>query len=237
MGGSDQWGNITAGIELVRRLRGKEVYGLTMPLVTNVDRAEVRQEREGQRVARRRRRTPPYDFYQFFFRVDDRDVGRFLRYFTFLDETAIRALETEMRADACAKREAQRALAREVTRLVHGDAAVTQAETELPATAMALPKPLVEVLVECGLCKSKSDARRQIEQGGVYVDGQRIDDVGYVLVRGGDASARQARQARGDGGGLAQGRSVRRSIVRALPVASSMSTRTARTCGLPSATL
>ncbi len=182
MGGSDQWGNITAGIELVRRLRGKEVYGMTMPLVTTSTGQKFGKSEKGN-VWLDAARTPPYDFYQFFFRVDDRDVGRFLRYFTFLDETAIRALETEMRADP-SRRAAQRALAREVTRLVHGDAAVTQAETELPATAMALPKPLVEVLVDCGLCKSKSDARRQIEQGGVYVDGQRIDDVGYVLVRG-----------------------------------------------------
>jgi tyrosyl-tRNA synthetase len=79
---------------------------------------------------------------------------------------------------------AQRELARQGTVLVHGDEAVRDAETELPATATALPKPLVDVLVESGLCKSKSDARRQIEQGGVYVDGVRIDDVGYVLERG-----------------------------------------------------
>jgi tyrosyl-tRNA synthetase len=82
------------------------------------------------------------------------------------------------------KREAQRVLAREVTKLVHGEAALAQAETVLPSTAMALPRPLVDVLVECGLCKSKTDARRQIEQGGVYVDGARIDDVAYVLAAG-----------------------------------------------------
>src|SRR5262249_2708966 len=122
-------------------------------------------------------------FYQFFFRVDDRDAGRFLRYFTFLDQPTIEGLEEQLKA-APEKREAQRALAREVTRLVHGQDAVDAAETELPSTPMALPKPLVDVLVECGLCKSKSDARRQIEQGGVYVDGERIADVNYALAKG-----------------------------------------------------
>jgi tyrosyl-tRNA synthetase len=182
LGGSDQWGNITAGIDLVRRLRGKEVFGLTMPLVTNASGQKFGKSEKGN-VWLDANRTPPYDFYQFFFRVDDRDVGRFLRYFTFLDEAAVVALEKSVQA-APEKREAQRVLAREVTKLVHGEAAVALAETELPSTAMALPKPLVDVLVECGLCKSKSDARRQIEQGGVYVDGARIDDVNYVLANG-----------------------------------------------------
>ncbi len=182
VGGSDQWGNITAGIDLVRRLRGREVYGLTMPLVTNSSGQKFGKSEKGN-VWLDAARTSPYDFYQFFFRVDDRDVGRFLRYFTFLDEKTIAGLEEQVRL-APEKREAQRTLAREVTRIVHGEAAVAQSESELPSTAMALPKPLVDVLVECGLCKSKSDARRQIEQGGVYVDGQRIDDVGHVLQSG-----------------------------------------------------
>jgi tyrosyl-tRNA synthetase len=183
VGGSDQWGNITAGIDLVRRLRGKEVYGLTMPLVTNSAGQKFGKSEKGN-VWLDAARTPPYDFYQFFFRTEDRDVGRFLRYFTFLDEPTIVALEEKVRSEP-EKREAQRTLAREVTRLVHGDAAVAAAETELPTTAMALPKPIVDVLVETGLCKSKGDARRQIEQGGVYFDGARIEDVNYALDRGG----------------------------------------------------
>ncbi|MGZ3438167.1 MAG: tyrosine--tRNA ligase [Polyangia bacterium] len=182
MGGSDQWGNITAGIELVRRLRGKEVFGLTTPLVVDSQGRKFGKSEKGN-LWLDPARTSPYDFYQFLFRVDDRDVGRFLRYFTFLDEPAIAALEEQVRV-APEKREAQRVLARELTKLVHGAEALQHAESELPSTAMALPKPLVDVLVECGLCKSKSDARRQIEQGGVYVDGQRVDDVGYVLERG-----------------------------------------------------
>jgi tyrosyl-tRNA synthetase len=183
VGGSDQWGNITAGIDLVRRMRAKEVYGLTMPLVTNASGQKFGKSEKGN-VWLDAARTPPYDFYQFFFRTEDRDVGRFLRYFTFLDEPTIVALEEKVRSEP-EKREAQRTLAREVTRLVHGDAAVAAAETELPTTAMALPKPIVDVLVETGLCKSKGDARRQIEQGGVYFDGARIEDVNYALDRGG----------------------------------------------------
>lgn len=182
MGGSDQWGNITAGIDLVRRLRGKEVYGLTMPLVTNSSGQKFGKSEKGN-VWLDPAKTPPYDFYQFFVRTDDRDVGRFLRYFTFLDEPTITALDEQVRV-APEKREAQKTLAREVTKLVHGAEALQHAESELPSTAMALPKPLVDVLVDCGLCKSKSDARRQIEQGGVYVDGNRVDDVAYVLSAG-----------------------------------------------------
>jgi tyrosyl-tRNA synthetase len=182
VGGSDQWGNITAGIDLVRRLRAKEVYGLTMPLVLNSSGQKFGKSEKGN-VWLDAARTSPYDFYQFFFRADDRDVGRFLRYFTFLDEPAIVALEETVKT-APEKREAQRTLAREVTKLVHGEAAVSEAESALPTTAVSLPMPLVDVLVACGLCKSKSDARRQIEQGGVYVDGERVTDFAYVLERG-----------------------------------------------------
>ena len=182
VGGSDQWGNITAGIDLVRRLRGKEVFGLTMPLVTNAAGQKFGKSEKGN-VWLDGSKTSPYEFYQFFFRVDDRDVGRYLRYFTFLDEATITALDEQVKT-APEKREAQRMLAREVTRLVHGQAAVDQAETQLPSTAMQLPKPLIDVLVECGLCASKSDARRQIQQGGVYVDGQRVSDEKYVLEAG-----------------------------------------------------
>ena len=182
IGGSDQWGNITAGIDLVRRLRAKEVFGLTMPLVTNSAGQKFGKSEKGN-VWLDPASTSPYDFYQFFFRVDDRDAGRFLRYFTFLDEPTIVALEEGVRS-APEKREAQRVLAREMTKLVHGGDAVAAAETELPSTKMSLPKPLVDVLVECGLCKSKSDARRQIEQGGVYVDGARVDDVAFMLAAG-----------------------------------------------------
>lgn len=182
LGGSDQWGNITAGIDLIRRMRGKEAFGLTLPLVMTAAGVKFGKTERGA-VWLDPTRTSPYDFYQFFFRVDDRDVGRFLRYYTFLDQERILELEAEVQR-APERREAQRVLAREVTRLVHGEEAVRLAESELPTTTLSLPKPLVEVLVECGLCKSKGDARRQLEQGGVYVDGQRVDDPQYVLKTG-----------------------------------------------------
>jgi tyrosyl-tRNA synthetase len=184
IGGSDQWGNITAGIDLIRRLRGHEheAYGMTLPLITTAAGHKFGKTEKGA-VWLDAARTSPYDFYQFLFRVDDRDVVRFLRYYTFLDEAAIAELEREVQT-APEKRVAQRTLAREVTTLVHGEAAVREAETDLPSTAMALPKSLIDVLVECGLCNSKSDARRAIEQGGVYKDGERIRDIAFVLTSG-----------------------------------------------------
>jgi tyrosyl-tRNA synthetase len=184
IGGSDQWGNITAGIELIRRLRGHEhhAYGMTLPLIVTASGQKFGKTEKGA-VWLDSTRTSPYELYQFFVRVDDRDVTRFLRYYTFLDEKAIAELEREVET-APEKRVAQRTLAQEVTKLVHGVEAVREAETELPSTAMALPKLLVDGLVECGLCKSKSEARRAIEQGGVYVDGQRITDIEHSLTAG-----------------------------------------------------
>jgi tyrosyl-tRNA synthetase len=181
IGGSDQWGNITAGIELIRRLRGHEheAYGLTVPLITTAAGHKFGKTEKGA-VWLDAARTSPYEFYQFFFRVDDRDVVRFLRFFTFLDEAAIAALERELQT-APEKRAAQRELARQVTELVHGKAAVTEAESELPTATVARGAQLVDVLVASGLCTSKSEARRAIEQGGVYVDEQRIGDVKAIL--------------------------------------------------------
>src|SRR5262249_42756339 len=132
-------------------------------------------------------RTPPYDLFQFFLRVDDRDAGRFLRYYTFLDHAAIGELEEQVRV-APEKREAQRVLAREVTALVHGSEEAEKAEaaaralfgggaldpSQLPTTTVQAGTPLVDALVATGLCKSKSEARRAIEQGGIYADDQRI---------------------------------------------------------------
>ena len=181
----------------MRRLRGKEVYGLTMPLVTNAAGQKFGKSEKGN-VWLDAARTSPYDFYQFFFRVDDRDVGRYLRYFTFLDEPTIVALDEQMRT-APEKREAQRTLAREVTRLVHGEAAVAAAETSLPSTAMALPKPIVDVLVESGLCKSKG-GRAAADRAGRGVRRRRAHRRRQLRARPRrDASARQARQARDQG--------------------------------------
>ncbi len=205
VGGSDQWGNITAGIDLIRRLESGESYGLTMPLVMTAAGTKFGKTEKGT-VWLAAERTSPYEFYQFFMQTEDRDVGRFLRYFTFLDEKTIVALE-ETLARAPEKREAQRVLAREVTTLVHGAAHAAQAEEatralfqrESSADGKLLIPPgapvveegrasfdagfsLVDALVKGGLATSKSGARRDIEGGGVNVNDERISDVARLLV-------------------------------------------------------
>ncbi len=126
IGGSDQWGNITAGIDLVRRVTGGEAFGVTMPLVTTASGQKFGKTEKGA-VWLDAQRTSPYELYQFFLNTDDRDVGKFLRYYTFLEEPTLLALEETARA-APEKREAQRVLAREVTALVHGAVEAQKAE-------------------------------------------------------------------------------------------------------------
>ena len=200
IGGSDQWGNITAGIELLRRTRGATGHAITLPLITKSD-----GEKFGKSVAGAvwldPAKTSPYAFFQFWLNVDDADALRFLRIFTFLDRPAIEAVEKE-HAERPQARPAQRALAAEMTRMIHGDEvlnAVTHASEvlfgsgdlravppELLADALAeapsatvardgLPA-LPALLVELGLAKSLSDARGRVAQGGVYVNGDRAED-------------------------------------------------------------
>src|ERR1044071_9098218 len=126
LGGSDQWGNIVAGIDLIRRVRAAKAHGLVMPLLTTSSGAKFGKTESGA-VWLDATLTSPYEFYQFWFNADDRDAGRYLKFFTFLDAPAIAALEAAS-AKEPEKRHAQRELAREVTRLVHGDAAVRDAE-------------------------------------------------------------------------------------------------------------
>jgi tyrosyl-tRNA synthetase len=126
LGGSDQWGNITAGIELIRRVDGVEAHGLTVPLVTSSSGAKFGKTEAGA-VWLDPERTTPYAFYQFWLGTEDRDVGRYLRYFTLLDRPAIEALEVAT-TTAPENREGQQALAREVTQRVHGEAALAAAE-------------------------------------------------------------------------------------------------------------
>src|SRR6185436_17611818 len=126
VGGSDQWGNIVAGIDLIRRVRAAKAHGLVMPLLTTSSGAKFGKT-EGGAVWLDAELTSPYEFYQFWFNADDRDAARYLKFFTFLDEAAITALEAAS-AKEPEKRHAQRELAREVTRLVHGDTAVQDAE-------------------------------------------------------------------------------------------------------------
>src|SRR5206468_1409362 len=121
VGGSDQWGNITAGIDLIRRVRSAEAFGLTWPLVTKADGTKFGKSETGN-VWLDPARTSPYRFFQFWLHTDDRDVGRSLRFFTFLGRERIAELEGDA-AERPGPREAQRVLAREVTSLVHGEEA------------------------------------------------------------------------------------------------------------------
>jgi len=193
LGGTDQWGNITAGVELIRRMHGRPAFGLTLPLVTKTDGSKFGKTESGT-VWLDPAKTSAYEMYQFWLNTPDADVVRFLRYFTFLPPERIAELEATTRA-APEKREAQRVLAREVTALVHGEPAMRKAEAVSaarfggdPAGAADLPDelddakrlpaeatgwPLWKVIKEAGWVTSTSEARRLIQQGGVEVDGVR----------------------------------------------------------------
>ncbi|MCI0747088.1 MAG: tyrosine--tRNA ligase [Verrucomicrobia subdivision 3 bacterium] len=196
IGGSDQWGNITAGIDLCRKKLGAHVFGLTMPLITNADGSKFGKSEAGA-IWLDPARTSVYRFYQFWIRVDDRDVIRYLKYFTFLSAEEIAALEKQHTAKP-ETREAHKALAKAATNLVHGEHATSDAiraseilfggtlegisETtfkdvvgEVPSSTIqnAVGKPLVELLVLSGLCPSKGQARKDVESGGIYFNNVR----------------------------------------------------------------
>jgi len=200
MGGSDQWGNITAGIELIRKLRSRKVHGLVWPLMTTSSGVKFGKTEAGA-IWLDAERTTPFHFYQFWLNTDDRDVARYLKCFTFLARQDIESLEQATREKPEA-REAQRALAREVTTLVHGAEQVARAEraasvlftdnltaadvddvlmvlADAPSTEMALPErgiSLVELLATVKLTTSRSEATRLIKSGGVYVNNVRAND-------------------------------------------------------------
>jgi len=202
MGGSDQWGNITAGIDLIRRLRGARAHGLVLPLITSMEGTKFGKTEAGT-IWLDHHRTSAFRFFQFWLNTGDRDAVPYLKYFTFLDEDTIVELEREL-ARAPETRTAQRELAREVTRLVHGEEALARAErasellfgegiTELnveevldvfgdvPSTEVALSAfggglSLTELLVKTSLVSSKSEATRLIRSGGIYVNNRRIGD-------------------------------------------------------------
>ncbi|HJP59732.1 MAG TPA: tyrosine--tRNA ligase [Gemmatimonadaceae bacterium] len=196
MGGSDQWGNITAGMELIRRIEGKTAHALTLPLVTTASGTKFGKTEAGA-VWLDPARTSPYKFYQYWINVDDRDAGKFLRMFTLLSRDEIESLEGLIER-APEKREAQQALARDVTARVHGDDAARVAEEvskvlfgkadpttlgepvlqalgrEVPYSETDDTAALFDALVSLKLVASKSAARRLVEQGGVYLNGQRV---------------------------------------------------------------
>lgn len=211
LGGSDQWGNITAGIDIIRKLEGEggSALGLTMPLITTSSGAKFGKS-EGNAVWLTAERTKPFDFYQFWLRTEDADVGRYLKYFTFLGLDEIEALVVE-HGKCPEKRVAQKKLAEEMTRLVHGEVAVEQAVTasgtlyggggvdQLDAAAVdALASQgvptvgvsrgrleggylVVEAAVDVGLVKSKGEARRLIAQHGLSVNNVVVTDANLAL--------------------------------------------------------
>jgi len=200
IGGSDQWGNITAGIELTRKKLGKQVFGLTLPLITNADGSKFGKSVAGA-IWLDPQRTSVYKFYQFWINADDRDVIRYLKYFTFLAQPEIEALEKQHTENPGA-RVAHKALAKVTTDLIHGESATQEAIRaseilfggelkgvsekifaeivgEVPTREIERSKlsgpgiPLVELLVHAGLATSKGQARKDIEGGGVNINNVR----------------------------------------------------------------
>jgi tyrosyl-tRNA synthetase len=227
IGGSDQWGNITAGGELIRRMRasgddrmrasagsadaakegGSAVWGMTHPLVTKSDGTKFGKTESGA-IWLDADKTSPFQFFQYFIQVSDSDVLTYLRFFTFLPHEELARLEATLKS-APEKREAQRTLARELTRMVHGDSELLRVEqasqalfgteiraldaktllelfkeapsTEKARSALSAGYPLVDAMAESGLCASKGAARKDIAAGGVYVNNERISDVAASL--------------------------------------------------------
>jgi tyrosyl-tRNA synthetase len=203
-GGSDQWGNITAGVELIRRMRGKSAGALVYPLITKADGTKFGKTESGA-VWLSPQRTSPYRFYQFWLNTDDRDVVSYLRFFTWLSEDDIRELEAAVRQNP-EQRDAQRRLAREMTRMVHDETALQKAEqasqvlfggevtglsgaevadifADVPSGEISSRKlqgeglTVVDVLLECRVVPSKGEARRAIEAGGIYMNNRRVAQV------------------------------------------------------------
>ena len=197
IGGSDQWGNITAGIDLTRRLHQKQVFGLTLPLVTKSDGTKFGKT-EGGAVWLNAKKTSPYQFYQFWLKVADADVYKFLKYFTFLSIEEIDAIEAKDKASGT-KPEAQRILAEEMTRLIHGEEALAAAQriseslfaedqsslTEsdfeqlaldgLPTFEVSESLNVVETLVKTGLASSNKEARGFVNSKAVLLNGKPVE--------------------------------------------------------------
>jgi tyrosyl-tRNA synthetase len=211
MGGDDQWGNIVAGMDLIRRVESKPAYGLTLPLLQTAS-GEKMGKTAGGAVWLSATLTKPYDFYQYFRNVDDRDVERFLGFFTFLPMEQVRELGSKSDAEL---NKAKEILAHEATGIVHGQEAADQARAAaqsafggpnagaqgIPTTEVAQDRLsqgvlLVDLYAEVGLCKSKSEARRLIKQGGARIEDRKVDSIedkltikdlkdGTVLIRAG----------------------------------------------------
>jgi tyrosyl-tRNA synthetase len=204
MGGSDQWGNITAGIELIRKLRGRKAHGLVWPLMTTSTGAKFGKTETGT-IWLDPARTSPFRFYQFWVNTDDRDVERYFKYFTFLTRREIEELMGARLPDGDA-RDRQRALASHLTELVHGKEQAGRAERasallfreeitrlpvedvlsvfdDVPSTELRLDDfagngiGIVDLVARVGLAPSKAEARRLVQSGGVYVNNRRVTDL------------------------------------------------------------
>ncbi|WP_243291046.1 tyrosine--tRNA ligase [Bacillus sp. FJAT-47783] len=204
IGGSDQWGNITAGLELIRKTEeNAKAFGLTLPLVTKADGTKFGKT-EGGAIWLDREKTSPYEFYQFWINTDDRDVVKYLKYFTFLSKEEIEELAKQVET-APEKRLAQKRLAEEVTKLVHGEDALLQAihisEALFSGSIQSLTAEeikqgfkdvpsfelkeeeigLIDLLVQAKISPSKRQAREDISNGAIYINGERKQELDYTL--------------------------------------------------------
>ncbi|WP_411333589.1 tyrosine--tRNA ligase [Metabacillus indicus] len=204
VGGSDQWGNITAGLELIRKSEeNAKAFGLTVPLVTKSDGTKFGKT-EGGAIWLDKEKTTPYEFYQFWINTDDRDVMKYIKFFTFMSHAEIEALEQEL-VSSPEKRAAQKALAEEMTKLVHGEKSLDQAikisqalfsgnikeltgdEIEqgfkdVPAFTVEEDEiGLIDLLVNAKISPSKRQAREDVSNGAVYINGERVQETDKVL--------------------------------------------------------
>ena len=196
LGGDDQWGNILAGVDLVRRIEGERVHGLTFPLLTTAGGAKMGKTAGGA-VWLDADKTSPYQFYQYWINIDDRDVERFLAYFTFLPMDEVRRLGS-LEHDAI--REAKAALAYQATKLAHGKTEADKAQetsqaafggsgldldamptTAIPADQLNTGIPIMELFHQVGLATSKSEARRLIQQGGAYINEKQYNAIDVIV--------------------------------------------------------
>jgi tyrosyl-tRNA synthetase len=201
MGGSDQWGNITSGIDLIRRVLGHRAYGLVTPLLQTSSGTKFGKTGSGT-VWLDPKLTSPYRFYQFWVNTDDKDVLSYLKYFTLLDREEVEEISVSLKRSP-EKREAQIKLATEVTKMVHGDESLKKAQhassalfsreiqglskediidifadtpsTEIPSSRFIQEQiPVLDLVTECGFVSSKGEARRLIRSGGLYINNQKI---------------------------------------------------------------
>jgi len=208
-GGSDQWGNITAGVELIRRMRGKPAGALVYPLITKSDGTKFGKTESGA-VWLSPQRTSPYRFYQFWLNTDDRDVVSYLKFFTWLTQREVQELEDAV-SQRPEQREAQKRLAREMTRMVHDETALQKAEqasqvlfgaelsglsaaevadifADVPSGQISAGQlqgeglPATDLLTVCEIVPSKGEARRAIEAGGIYLNNRRIASAGARII-------------------------------------------------------